>query len=861
MALFEDAYIEDALDIWKKSVSYDFDLYGNLLEQLFYEYHVYSEAQIRAFWDIFELTASSSQMEFYWTQDDDGYHVHLSKKKGSKQAVIAETSELFDGLLHIPDNVMEVISRTYRTLLCCQSIFPQPVGQDLQDWKTKFKEIMEGESDKGVTHQNDKDLIVQTAIYLSKRTGKLTNCLDTICQKLSFCIVKSLLNAEYLILNNYSERLVCDVINNSFNQKRGAGNILPWFSYSFVVHVLRIDEMCLRIGRIIRDTEKSRITIDYHPVEYAKNMFSYYQLVGENDLSKYDTFVDSVIEMTSIDHIFKIDSTTVEKLILLFRVSETVAQSVGLEDYKKTVEMVKAKTAWLITMIFKKADKKSKDYFTTVGNDHGDDLLDQIKTNYTGGSIDDNVFLKARKDCEDKCADENLEKLASYDSRWPHSLSDVEAYDRWTAKVRSTYVGISPVMAELHSIVDEKNLANYGKIINLIEVVEEALRKQEKGCMSSSFYVRTLCVLLEIYDAISSESHTLKTQSDNSADNNEEIKRRVSGLSARLLSDFQLFIKSLGNSYSPSYIPPFVYSFYDLKNAGQSDDNNETGKDKKNQKKRGSVIAFHELEEEVIKKYKKGNLSECFFFASFDATPVFLTYYKEFVEECTMKLHIKILEDSGRVMQFVKDNAEKQERYTDEAMRDMKAENLSTRNHTIQLLGLFAAFIALIASAIGSFKAAENEHEFIIIFFSFTFCVVVFSSLISFMGRRSSITGIKENNDKTKENETWKVALRQWFKTTEHWDWIIPSLFAFILLAVVFVMLAIYGFGDNKDNTTKSEQPVITSKYQAGIDSLNKTTLDSQTVGNKVNATNYDTTDFDSLNNVGLNGRTIHQND
>ena len=88
-------------------------------------------------------------------------------------------------------------------------------------------------------------------------------------------------------------------------------------------------------------------------------------------------------------------------------------------------------------------------------------------------------------------------------------------------------------------------------------------------------------------------------------------------------------------------------------------------------------------------------------------------------------------------------------------MRDMKAENLSTRNHTIQLLGLFAAFIALIASAIGSFKAAESVHEFIIIFFSFTFCVVVFSSLISFMGRRSFITGKKENNDKPEEYKTW----------------------------------------------------------------------------------------------------------
>lgn len=802
MALFEDAYIKDALDIWKKSVSYDFDLYGNLVEQLFYEYHVYSEAQIRAFWDVFELTASPNQMEFYWIQDADGYHVDLSKKKGSKRAVIAETSILLDGLLDIPDNVMEVISRTYRTLLCCQAIFPQPVDQSLPNWKTKFKEIMEGESDKGFTHQNDKDLIIQTALFLSKRTGKLSNCLDSICQQLNFSIVKSLLNAEYLILNDYSEKLVCDVIQNSYNQKRGAGNILPWFSYSFVVHVLRIDEMCLRIDRMIGDKESSRITIDYHPVEYAKNMFSYYQLVGKTDLSKYDTFVDSVIDMTSIDHIFKIDSTTVEKLILLFRVSENVVQSVGLEDYKNTVEMVKAKTAWLITMIFQKADKKSKDYFSTVGNDHGDELLDRIKTNYACGSNDKNDYLKARKDCEDKNANEELTKLASYNSRWPHSMSDVEAYDRWTANVRTTYVSISPVMAELHSIVTEKNFSNYDKIINLINVVKEALDKQMKGRMSSSFYIRTLCVLLDIYDAISSESQLLKKQTDDSAGKNEEVKRQVSSLSARLLSDFQLYIRFLGNSYSPTYITPFVNSFYTLDDDGQIIGNDKSVNSKR---KNGSVISYYEVDDEAIKKYNKDSLGNCFFFASIEVTPVFLTYYKEFVEECTMRLHVKILEDSGRVMQFVKENADKQQRYTQEAMRDMKAENLSTRNHTIQLLGLFAAFIALIASAIGSFKAAESVYEFIIIFFSFTFCVVVFSSLISFMGRRSFIIGKKESNVKPEENKTWWEAFVKWFKSPEHWDWLIPCLLSFILLVVIVVMLLINGYGDNKVSSTQTD--------------------------------------------------------
>ena len=317
----KNTHIESAIEIWKKAVSYDYFFYSSILHDVFKQFHVESKEQIDAFWKIFALTVrEEKEVQFYYKSNDNVFDVALESKEGYKKCKI-EPSEFYLNAFEISDNVKSVISRTYRTLLCCKVIFSDDIVNINEKWEEDFYDSISGQNEAQNPRWAEKDLIIQTALFIKRRSADLPQA-----QAFYFHITKSLLNAEYLIMDNYS-KLLKDVIDLD-GVKKGANFVLPCYVCSFVVVVHYLNEMCFRLKKTIFDKRVHRIVIDYHAEEYAANQFSACYLVGKDEMQMFDTYAKSVVDMTLIDHLYEINTSNIENLLLLWRRSEIISKSI-----------------------------------------------------------------------------------------------------------------------------------------------------------------------------------------------------------------------------------------------------------------------------------------------------------------------------------------------------------------------------------------------------------------------------------------------------------------------------------------------------------------------------------------------------
>lgn len=768
-------HIESAIDIWRKTVSYDYSHYSQLLHTVFKGYHVESKEQINTFRKIYELTVCDVAVQFYYKMSGEVIDVILYSQKGYKKYQIptADNDEL--SAFNLPENVKNRVSRTYRALKCCKFFYPAEVVQENVKWADDFQELLITGNKGDVVSD-----VIQAALFLKKRDFE-----DIHSKNLYFHITKSLLNAEYLLIDNYSDLLKENVL---FKKINSVSVILPWYAYSFVVIAQYLNEMCLWIDKTIREEASRRIIIDSHVEEYTLNRFPSQYLVGEDESKMFDIYVKSVIEMTLIDHIYVINTSNMEKLLLLWRRAKAVEESNLSVSNKRINKMVQEKVANMICSITDKSYLIQENCYFTLGSEHGDELLDTIKRERHPFDEESNPFLKIKKSNRNKELSVNTIQNEVSWGNINSSKKDVCAYNYWVSKGWQFYCELSQLIQLLSKALDQlKKLEEYD-CHEVVAMLENCLKEKRDKELTSSFFLKAITFCNEMMKYNEDTKDEFK-QDDASESVTESLNDRLMSLLLDLLSRFKSFTSLYKAGIRPPFIPTFADSYYTI----QDDQNKHVP-----------------IEPLWINAYNKDNFTNFYFYASIEASIQNPSYFNRLISENMDIWNEKMM---GKIYSIRKDVSEvviKENIRTDEVVSQMRNENLHTRNHTMQLMGLFAAFIALITSTIGSIRVAHSVPEFIVFLLALTLCVVIFATLISFLGRRSLVYASSKEKNKTSTGESMvKGKFKQWFKQEEHWDWFVPFVLALFLFLALAVMLKVYDIPATSSEPTKQNVPAI----------------------------------------------------
>lgn len=731
-------HIEEAISLWKRLLEYDFEVYENVVKETFISHHIISKNQIEAFWKLLEISSANTDGNTFisYYRDNDTwcfklvskpYEVYLdnvgkrwyydnslNKTLSVFSTEISQEVNSFLDSQNISSGMKEIMTRPLRVLRMCESIFPENDGiTQTGDWHSDFLASLNEEA----SRRDKLVFIIQLALLYGEKQDHVQDILSNIGQEFFYHITKSLLNAEYLILDNYTS-LLDGVLNTKTPSKDDddhTGLVLPWFVKSFILLVQFEKEMCMRINKIIREEGNYRIAIDYHADEYVENRFSMCYFVHEKASCIYENFTSSVIEMTMIDHLNTVNSENIEKLLLLWRRSDFINQSVSNQDFAKAVKMVRLKTSSILSSMLRQShEPNAYKFYLSLGEKHMEDILEELSVFADCVHCDKNEYIKKRKEHKNK-------KLASekIQSRnvWRSNHKDLMAYDLWTEKGRMIYANASPIIAKVHESTKQPpaTIAKAKEVIASIEAYQKNYSLEER---TTPYFIKTIAFL----------NATLE---DKRFYQEVSFSRRVLTLLSELLSESRKYLMRSNNSLLPYYLPPFNCSYYKIEN------NN---------------AEFNEVSSDDICSYDKDHFTERFFYASAGSSLIKTFMLNRMIELYSNQLAGWVYDFTCRVEEETNARLRTMERSLGEQKESLRLDTLHTRNHTVQLVGMFAIFMAFITSVIGSIRVAKNIPEFIVFSLTFLAGVTLFSILIKDFGNKK----LAEDDKMVQEEKTNK---------------------------------------------------------------------------------------------------------
>ena len=547
-------------------------------------------------------------------------------------------------------------------------------------------------------------------------------------------INKSLLNAEYLIIEEYSkkiERLVKSIEKNETlsNEKK------PRFIKDFIILASKLKDLCWRIRNGIGEDNNRRIAIDNHSEEVANNIT---RSLNIDDLPTANSdslllFTYSVIEMTVIDHIYKATSENIEKLLILWKRIDIIA-NIETNDFPTIATMVKAKTATMLyKMVIEIGDKGSREllelnnvkFFYSIGVENDKDLEIQIKGSRMKSGLNPVIVIKnEKKDKEinetDIYGDENNKKIKRINFS-SYYYKDIISYNNWIENGQKHYCGMSSIISKI-SNKNNDSLSNKDieTLINEIELFE---KNKSINHYSPYFFLLILSFIQKQIDRIEYYKDIEKL----------DLKIKLLKLLKTILHLLNEYVQTYENRMPSVFRPYFEHSFYLF--SGINDVSNKK-----------EFIYF-----DIINSGNSFNTYDCnefknaFFFASYYCNPISINRLKEKYEMYTLyfdsysstfaqTLNIKEIE--------LEENIKKQE-------EDIK----KNQHHSLQILGLFTAFLSFIVTSIGTFRVARNLSEYIIYSLTYTLAIALFAFLITDNDNHKDNKDSIQDNDK---KQKWK---------------------------------------------------------------------------------------------------------
>lgn len=802
-------HIEEAISMWMKLFSYDFDTYKSVVRETFINHRIVTKNQIDAFWKLLELSTGNSPISFY--NDNDVWHFcQVSKpyeiyldNEGNRwyydSAVnrtlrvlpieINEEVHTFLDSHSVSSKMKEILVRPLTVLRMCRQIFPEVNDvTKSNDWNSDFLSSIHDKA----SRLEKTGSIIQSALLCSEKDDHVQVVLSDICQEFFYHITKSLLNAEYLILDNYTA-LLDSVLNIKTleNDDDPTRIVLPCFVKSFILLIQFEKEMCMRINRIIREKGNYRIAIDYHADENVENRFSRSYFVYGETSRLYESFILSVIEMTTIDHLNKVNSYHIESLLLLWRRSDFVKkQSVNNKKFVDVVNMVRIKTASILSSMLKQPKDSQNghrlyEFYLSMGEKHMEDILYELRECASKINYDNNEYISQRLDCRNKKISfaeiERKEEL-----RWNDANKDLQAYDVWTKKGRYIYEKASSVIEEVCDGKDKISTIEDKEVQSILDIIEEYNNSSIQK--TAPFYRKTI----DFLDTV------VSTQKFH---NNIVISKRVLDLLSKILSESREYNAHSNNSQFPYYLPPFNTCYYKYEN------------------EKADCI---EVSDEYIRKYDKEYFSDKFFYASLGSpltNPYIFNrtiekYYDKFLNQ-TLGYVYRLEEQTDSSFESIKNSTNssitEQRNYIESISERLGNENLHTRNHTIQLVGMFAIFMAFITSVIGSIRVAKNVPEFIVFSLTFLAGVTLFSILIKDFGNKGSQSDKKMKKSEESDEGEKKADLNgnEQSKNNQnsYFGWWVLGIIVVLAIAVMLSYPIYQKSTDSQQETENVSQP------------------------------------------------------
>ena len=523
-------------------------------------------------------------------------------------------------------------------------------------------------------------------------------------------IGKSILNAEYLILPEYSRLL--DSIEKAYDPREDETSRDGEFYTlkSFLKISWFLQETCSFIKRYLDEKFPFNLVhVNSDREERFKRMVIIEpELEGKENTIIFENLLTSIIDMTVIDHCFKSTPETVEKLFNLHEQFKTI-ESLSLNSLgESVVSASKFKCASMLDRILNdEYHKKSKaievDYDYIISSNKGKrKLLDQIKgSRILDDQIEGNTFLTSRK--QYKGHELQLEKTL-YDSSTEGRPKDIERYHT------AIKIGINSYRQQ-------------SKIIALIAAYKSGDKKREDAILEIKKYyqenkIENLSTSLfnQLLELISQEIQFLHSLPKLTNEQIITLQKNVF-FYKEIIDELSIYLRKYKTNIPFYYRPTFEYSFYNCKDGYFS----------------GAI------DTDLINHYKCDDFLDKFFFASLLCTPAnydyweglytqhranydkyYSNYEKIFSEslQSAIKLAEKHLDDTV-------DN-----KISDFNLKLLKLSQDISKRHvetTMVTLGIFAAFIAFVTIAINMVKIADNITEFVCFTGTFMGCLLLFA--------------------------------------------------------------------------------------------------------------------------------------
>lgn len=731
----ELSHIEDAIGLYKRLATYDLLTYKELVLS-FLQYHdIKTTEDLKIFLSVLPL---STEADLYCRISENTLDLF---DNGNADERISISNNDIEAEVNIitPKNLHSSSSTTNiaKALLFIRKIHNKDTYKQFQFCElsdSHYESMLHICNEKIRTCPNAIVELVKLSLNFAVENGHLEIFTNRICTILFGHIGKSILNAEYLIFDKYSSSL--QMIDNLFFLRikeleyEEGRNGDPYILKSILKTSWFLQETCNRIKRFIsHEAPFNLINIDSDNEErYRRSFKNIPQLCGEKDTIVFENLLNSIINITLIDHCYISNEETVKKLFHAFvclESSQWILPKMRDALSKEVVKISLIKAASLLDRMINNEYHENKtkglievnyDYIINYqGGKNG--LIKKLKEY----SISSKELLKLNSSIRTRFEFKNKELHAKeliQRTEFDGYFRDLELYDGAIRIGIISYCEQSSVIQNIHNNRKASKEVT-DSIINFWN------SESDKKNLTPSFFRQTLEVL-------SMEIKVL-LQKDCSTRGEKDIKRifELISLLKKILIELDRYIIRYSSNIPKQYRPFFIHSFYRI----SQDDN--------------SVKAFDELENEKIINYNKLEFNNGFFFASACCTPINLQYLKGLYTIYTQKhtdylYQYEQIYDSlikGIVTTQLAELNNKSNKLTNNINRKMKElshttdiaiQNASQKHleSTTTILGVLAAFLAFVTISINMGKLADNIIEYVCFASTFTGSLILFAILI-----------------------------------------------------------------------------------------------------------------------------------
>ncbi|WP_172919571.1 hypothetical protein [Capnocytophaga canis] len=516
-----------------------------------------------------------------------------------------------------------------------------------------------------------------------------------LCNTIFYHVIKSLLNAEYLVDDKYSDKI--DTVTKNFeksleNDELSQNDVSLQLEFSFLKICFYIISACQKINDQLSYREKKSLLIG---TDFEQKINTYYNiaqvksLFGKRETELYELFTKLVIEMTVIDHIYRSNSENVDKLSNLIKISKHIEKlssrnPFDSKDIRHVLKLSIIKAHTLLDGIKQKNTDRYKIYKKGKYN------LEEEGSKKTEEENGVNTYSLYRQNDikKDKSIDDKINLYNEFPKDdHPLSSNDIKRYNEDVCFCLDR---------------DEK-IYGFWKELNSSEgrTLEEVLKDLTQNNISNVSLLYKIINHTRIkFDELNSYVTT---------DYYESLLKSFKTLLDRL---YIIYTNSEGN-YTPSLLRPYFQdSFY------------KCIFDKDKDKDKVERIEKYNTPNE---EYDGKNFEDCFFIVSFDCTPISPNYVKDFYKYYKEKYNE--LYQKKMLLNFSKENKKLQE----EQKEEFDKHNKNQIEKTITILGVFTAILAFVSATTVSFKIVNSIEEYIKFTFTFTMGLISFVIVLKFI--------------------------------------------------------------------------------------------------------------------------------